>query len=206
MLGAAPLKRNPPDTASMNRLLAYFLRGLVLTVPTALTVYVGYRAFVAIDSWLGIAIPGVGFVVTVALITLVGFLGSNLISLTLVTWFENALNKLPLVRLVYASTKDLINAFVGEKRRFNKPVLVAMTADGAMRGLGFITQESFTSLDVNDSVVVYFPQSYAFAGWTFVVPSSRVTRLDVGSSDFMAFVVSGGVTDMPSSRTQSPEA
>ena len=206
MLGAAPLKTKPPATATMNRLLAYFLRGLVLTVPTALTAYVGYRAFVAIDSWLGIAIPGVGFVVTVALITVVGFLGSNLISLTLVTWFENALNKLPLVRLVYASTKDLINAFVGEKRRFNKPVLVAMTPDGAIRGLGFITQESFTSLDVNDSVVVYFPQSYAFAGWTFVVPSSRVTRLDVGSSDFMAFVVSGGVTDMPSSRTHSPEA
>ncbi len=190
----------------MNRLLAYFLRGLVLTVPTALTVYVGYRAFVAIDSWLGIAIPGVGFVVTLALITLVGFLGSNLISLTLVTWFENALNKLPLVRLVYASTKDLINAFVGEKRRFNKPVLVAMTPDGGMRGLGFITQESFSSLDENDSVVVYFPQSYAFAGWTFVVPSSRVTRLDVGSSDFMAFVVSGGVSDMPLTRMHSPEA
>ena len=88
-------------------------------------------------------------------------------------------------------------AFVGEKRRFDKPVIVALSADGALRGFGFITQESLAMLGLHDSVAVYFPQSYAFAGNTIIVPVSRVTRIDAVSSDVMAFVVSGGVTEVP---------
>jgi len=185
----------------MTRLLSYFLRGLILTVPAVVTGYVCYQAFIKIDSWLGLSIPGAGFAATIALITLVGFLGSSLITRGLVTGFEGLLARLPLVRLVYSSTKDLLNAFVGEKRRFDQPVLVNFVGDGSVRGLGFITQQSFVALDSHDSVVVYFPQSYAFAGWTFVLPTARVQRLDVSSSDFMAFVVSGGVTNMPHDRT-----
>jgi uncharacterized membrane protein len=189
----------------MKRLLSYFLRGLILTVPAVVTGYVCYQAFMKIDSWLGLSMPGAGFAATIALITLVGFLGSSLITRGLVTGFEGLLARLPLVRLVYSSTKDLLNAFVGEKRRFDKPVLVDFTGDGTVRGLGFITQESFVALESHDSVVVYFPQSYAFAGWTFVLPTSRVQRLDVSSSDFMAFVVSGGVTNMPHDRAPAVE-
>jgi uncharacterized membrane protein len=163
----------------MKRLLSYFLRGLILTVPAVVTGYVCYQAFIKIDSWLGLAIPGAGFAATLGLITLIGFLGSSLITAGLVTGFESLLARLPLVRLVYSSTKDLLNAFVGEKRRFDKPVLVDFTGDNTVRGLGFITQESFVALDSHDSVVVYFPQSYAFAGWTFILPTSRVHRLDV---------------------------
>ena len=89
---------------------------------------------------------------------------------------ESGIERLPLVRLVYNATKDLIGAFVGEKKRFDKPVVVSLTADGAVRGLGFITQESLEQLGSLDAVVVYFPQSYAFAGWTFIVPVARVQR------------------------------
>lgn len=181
----------------MKRLLRYFLQGLVITVPLLLTAYVTYQAFKKVDSWLGVSTPGVGFAVTIASITLIGFLGSGVLTKTVLGEFEKALDRLPFVRLVYTSTKDLLNAFVGEKRRFDKPVLVALTPDGAIRGLGFITQQSLTSLGQTESVVVYFPQSYAFAGWTFVVPASRVSRVDMDSSDFMAFVVSGGVTGVP---------
>jgi uncharacterized membrane protein len=181
----------------MKRLFRYFVQGLILTVPAVVTGWVCYEAFRRIDGWLGVPIPGVGFVATIALITLVGFIGTSFVTRTLLSTFEDGLNRLPFVRLVYTSTKDLLNAFVGEKRRFDKPVIVALTPDGAIRGLGYITQESADLLGAADSVVVYFPQSYAFAGWTFVVPTSRVTRVETVSSDFMAFVVSGGVTDVP---------
>ncbi len=184
----------------MTRLLKYFLQGLVLTVPALVTAYVCYQAFVKIDSWLGLSIPGAGFAITLLLITVVGFAGSNLLTRTAVIQFEKLLTRLPLVRLVYSSTKDLLNAFVGEKRRFDKPVIVRFTEDSTVRGLGFITQEALDGLDLAESVVVYFPQSYAFAGWTFILPTSRVSRLDVSSSDFMAFVVSGGVTGLPAAR------
>jgi uncharacterized membrane protein len=184
----------------MKRLFRYFVQGLILTVPAVVTGYVCYIAFTRIDGWLGLSIPGAGFVATIALITLVGFIGTSFVTRTLLSTFEEGLNRLPFVRLVYTSTKDLLNAFVGEKRRFDKPVIVALTPDGAIKGLGYITQESADSLGALDSVVVYFPQSYAFAGWTFVVPATRVTRVETVSSDFMAFVVSGGVTDVPKIR------
>ena len=181
----------------MKRLFRYFVQGLILTVPAVVTAYVCYQAFVIVDGWLRIGIPGAGFLVTIVLITLIGFLGTTFVTRTLLATFEDALTHLPFVRLVYTSTKDLLNAFVGEKRRFDKPVVVDFTADGAMKGLGFITQQAADSLGATESVVVYFPQSYAFAGWTFVVPVSRVKRVETVSSDFMAFVVSGGVTDVP---------
>jgi uncharacterized membrane protein len=64
----------------MRKLLNYFLRGLVLVAPIAITLYVCWIVFTRIDGWLGLPIPGLGFVVTVVIITLVGFLGSNLSS------------------------------------------------------------------------------------------------------------------------------
>ena len=187
----------PPPSPPVRRLLFYFIRGLVITVPTVVTGWLFYQMFTKVDSLLGISIPGVGFLVTLVAITLVGFLGSNLLTRGLVAAVESGIERLPLVRLVYNATKDLIGAFVGEKKRFDKPVVVSLTPDGAVRGLGFITQESLEQLGSLDAVVVYFPQSYAFAGWTFIVPVSRVQRLDASSSDFMAFVVSGGVTEFP---------
>ena len=181
----------------MKRLFFYFLRGLLLTFPVVVTLWVIYQLFTAIDGWLGIRIPGVGFAITIVVITLIGFLGSNLLTRGILAAVEDVIERLPLVRLVYNSTKDLIGAFVGEKRRFDKPVVVSLNADASVRGLGFITQESMDTLGTADSVVVYFPQSYAFAGWTFIVPANRVQRLETSSSDFMAFVVSGGVTGFP---------
>jgi uncharacterized membrane protein len=184
----------------MRRLLLYFVRGLLFTVPTAVTAWLFYEIFTRIDSWLGFTVPGVGFVLTLALVTAIGFLTTNLLTRGLLAAFEELIERLPLVRLVYNSIKDLIGAFVGEKKRFDKPVLVSMTPDKAVRALGFITQESLESLAGAKSVVVYLPFSYSIAGWTCVVPVDRVQRLDTSSSDFMAFVVSGGVVDPPAIR------
>jgi uncharacterized membrane protein len=181
----------------MKRLFFYFVRGLLLTFPVVVTTWVIYQLFTTIDGWLGLSTPGVGFILTLGVITLIGFLGSNLITRGVLAAVEELIERLPLVRLVYNSTKDLIGAFVGEKKRFDKPVVVAMTPDKGVRALGFITQESLDSLGGAPSVAVYLPFSYSLAGWICVVPTERVQRLDASSSDFMAFVVSGGVTDFP---------
>ena len=181
----------------MTRLATYFLRGLVLTVPLAVTLWICWIILRTIDGWLGLEIPGAGFVVTMLGITLIGFLGTNLLWNSLMERLEQVLDRLPFVRILYNSTKDLLDAFVGEKRRFDRPVMVAMSADGAVRTFGFITQQSLEKLGLPDDVAVYFPQSYNFAGQLVVVPSSRITRLDAVSSDVLAFIVSGGVTDVP---------
>ncbi len=185
----------------MKRILGYFLRGLVLTVPLVVTVWVCYAVFTKVDGWLGISIPGLGFVTTLTLITLVGALGSSILTSSAVRILEELLNRLPFVRLLYTSTKDLMSAFVGEKKRFGQTVLVDLGLGNEVKVLGFLTQSSADRLGIDASVVVYVPHSYAWSGQLLVVPSARVTPIAADSAEFMAFVVSGGVTDFPMLRT-----
>ncbi len=180
----------------MGRLIGYFARGLVLLAPLAVTVWVCWLVFTSVDGWLGLPYPGAGFVVTVLLITLFGFLGSSLLSKSAVSVLERLLGRLPFVRLLYGSTKDLLNAFVGEKRRFDKPVLVSLTADGSVRLVGFLTQDTLGHLGLFEQVAVYCPHSYNFSGQLYVVNVSQIHPLDATSADAMAFVVSGGVTGL----------
>lgn len=182
----------------MGKLLGYFARGLVLLAPLGVTIAVLWYVFTSVDGWLGrlVQLPrGAGFVATVVLITLVGFLGSSFLTRSAVSWLEKAMSRLPFVRLVYGSTKDLLNAFVGEKRRFDKPVLLTLLPNGALL-IGFVTQESLHHLGLLDHVAVYCPHSYAWSGQIYIVPSSQVQPLDVNSADAMAFAVSGGVSGL----------
>jgi uncharacterized membrane protein len=177
----------------MRRLVNYFLRGLVVTAPLALTLYVCWAVFRRIDGWLQLPVPGAGFVITVAAITLIGFLASNLLTRGAVALVEGWMQRLPFVRLLYSSTKDLLNAFVGEKRRFDKPVIVELP--GGVKMIGFVTRESLAQLGLADHLAVYLPQSYAFAGNLLMVPAQAVRPLDAESAAVMAFVVSGGVAE-----------
>jgi uncharacterized membrane protein len=180
----------------MSRLFNYFLRGLVVVAPLAVTVYVCWVLFTKIDSWLGLSIPGVGFLLTLALITLVGFLASNLLARSAIGAVDNVLDRLPFVRLLYSSTKEMLNAFVGEKRRWDKPVVASLTEDGSVKVLAFLTSESLASLGVTDHVTVYMPQSYGLAGHILVVPANRVQRINADAAEVMAFIISGGVTQV----------
>ena len=180
----------------MTKLLNYFLRGLVVVAPLAVTIYVCWLLFTKIDSWLGLPIPGVGFLLTVVLITIVGFFASNLLTRSVISTLDQLLERLPFVRLLYSSTKDMLNAFVGEKRRWDKPVIASLTEDGSVKVLAFLTSESLASLGASDSVTVYMPQSYGLAGHILVVPASRVQRIEADAAEVMAFIISGGVTQV----------
>ena len=188
----------------MSRLFNYFLRGLVVVVPLALTIYVCVMIFTTIDSWLGLRIRGVGFVLALVLITFVGFMASGLITRSLIGALDRLFERLPFVRLLYSSAKDMLNAFVGEKRRFDKPVLVSLNAEGSLKILAFLTSDSLGTLGLVDQVTVYMPQSYGFAGHILVVPSNRVERIDADAAEVMAFIISGGVTQVE--RRSTPAA
>ncbi|MBC8086385.1 MAG: DUF502 domain-containing protein [Phycisphaerae bacterium] len=190
---------------AMGRLIGYFVRGLVLLVPIAVTAYVCWWIFVTLDGWLagvltqlaGRPVPGAGFIINIVLITLVGFLGSTIITKSFFVLFERTLARLPLVRLLYSATKDLLNAFVGEKRRFDQPVSIRLFPGNDIQMFGFVTQESLSHLGLEGVVSVYCPHSYAWAGQMMVVPTNQIQKLHHASSDVMAFIVSGGVTGFP---------
>lgn len=178
----------------MRRLLNYFLRGLVVLAPLAITLWITYEIFRRVDGLLGLPIPGLGFIVTVVGITLFGFLASNLITRGWLATLEGIFARLPFVRLLYSSTKDLLDAFVGEKRRFDRPVAVTLTPGGTVKALGFVTRHSLDSLGLPGYVAVYLPQSYNFAGNLILVPTTQVQAVPADSSDVMTFIVSGGVS------------
>lgn len=179
----------------MTRLLNYFFRGLIVLAPAVVTVYVFWLIFSAVDRWIGFRVPGVGIVVTIVLITLFGFLTSSVLARWLVKFVDDIFNRLPLVRLVYSSTRDLLDAFVGEKRRFDRPVVVTTSADGVEKAFGFVTQQAMARFGLDDHVTVYLPFSYTFTGVIRIYPTRNVRPLDTDSAELMAFVVSGGVTE-----------
>jgi uncharacterized membrane protein len=178
----------------MTRLLNYFLRGLVVLVPVVLTVWITVQLFRYVDGLLGLPIPGAGFVITLVLITVIGFMASNFLTRRVVAAVEGLFVRLPLVRLLYSATRDLLNAFVGEKRRFDVPVLVRIGGPD-VRVLGFVTREAVVSLGLPGHMAVYVPQSYNFAGNLIIVPADAVERVKGDSAEVMAFIVSGGVTE-----------
>ena len=183
----------------MKKIISYFSGGLIFMVPIVLTLYIFYILFVKIDGLLKIplpgvgVVPGVGFIATILLLILVGFLVSNFLTKKLFVLLDNLLNRLPLVKLLYGSVKDLLNAFVGDKKSFNKPVLVKLSAESHAHVMGFITCESLSNFGLDDYVAVYVPQSYNFAGQLLVFPRGHVQLLDSNSADMMTFIVSGGV-------------
>jgi uncharacterized membrane protein len=181
----------------VTRLLNYFFRGLIVLAPAVVTIWVFWQILTTLDRWMGVAIPGVGLVVTVVLITLFGFLTSSVIARWVVRLMDTTFNRLPLVRLVYSSTRDLLDAFVGEKRRFDRPVVVQTSADGVEKAFGFVTTDAMERFGLDDHVTVYLPFSYTFTGVIRIYPAKNVRPLATDSSALMAFVVSGGVTDVP---------
>jgi uncharacterized membrane protein len=178
----------------VTRLLNYFFRGLIILAPAVLTVYVFWLIFSTVDRWMGLSVPGAGIAVTIVLITLFGFITSSVLARWLISLVDGMFKRLPLVRLVYSSTRDLLDAFVGEKRRFDRPVVVTTSADGIEKAFGFVTTEAMARFGLEDHVTVYLPFSYTFTGVIRIYPARNVKPLDTDSAELMAFVVSGGVT------------
>lgn len=195
-----------PTVNPLTVVAAAFGRGLLVLVPTVGTLYTIWLVLSWIDSALGVPVPGAGLVITLTLILVTGFVTSNVIGQAVVGAFENALKRLPVVSLLYTSLKDLLGAFVGDKKSFDRPAMVALDAAGHTKVFGFVTCEHFDDVRLKDQVAVYLPQAYNFAGNVIVVPKDRVEYVDADPAQFMAFVVSGGVSAMTGARTMMDRA
>ena len=182
------------------KLAKYFVRGLIVVVPIAAIVAAVYYVFVEVDAWINLErllnrrVPGAGIVLTIAVITLVGFLASNFATRWIFSAIEDLLEHTPLVKLVYTSLKDVVGAFVGEKKKFGRPVLLALTEGSDTATIGFLTRDGLDELELPGHVAVYVPQAYNIGGNVVVVPKERVKPLDADPGAVMTFVVSGGVT------------
>lgn len=140
-----------------------------------------------------VVIPGLGLVLVLVAITLIGILFSGFIGKTVFGWLDELMTRTPLVKIIYSSLKDLIDAFVGEKKKFNEPVLITIDSIGTQM-MGFITRKDLEHFGVKDKVAVYCPWSYALSGHVLIVNLSQITSLNINATEAMKFIVSGGIT------------
>ncbi len=190
---------------TFRRLLNYFFQGLLFLGPLAVTIYAVRITFLWIDGLLykhiegllGLEIPGLGLVTLLLFITLIGFLGSLFFFKPFLTYLDRIISRMPLIKIIYTSVKDLMSAFVGNKRRFNQPVLVRIGGSSSLEKIGFITNEDLPELGTTDGrFAVYLPHSYAWSGNLFIVPVENVTRIDASATDVMKYIISAGVTKL----------
>ena len=176
-------------------LVRSFVRGLLLVVPLGVTAWVLWWAFTFLDRLgplLGFDVPGLGVAILVVAITAVGFFAGNILTGWIVRVIERAVDRVPIAKLIYGSIRDLLEAFVGEKKRFDRPATVSL-GEGA-EVVGFVTSEDLGWLGREGRVAVYFPQSYNFAGNMALFDRARVTPLEADAAAVMQFIVSGGVS------------
>lgn len=193
----------------MKKLINYFLQGLLFVVPVAVTVYVVIKAVIWLDNLLPVKVPipvpgaesfnlpGLGILLIASIITVAGYIGTRFVRNPMFAIFEGLIERTPLLKLIYSSVKDLIEAFVGEKKSFTKPVLVTMNNNPPIQRIGFVTEDDLTELGLGkEKIAVYLPFSYGFNGQLVIVESSNVQKLDASGTEMMKFVISGGVTDI----------
>lgn len=188
----------------MNKLLKYFLQGLVLFIPLGLTVIVFVKLFQFFEGLFSfVGVTGYPFIDTiisgvflVVFITLLGMLATSFIFKSLFSYFEKKLEEAPFVRHIYSPIKDFMNAFMGNKKRFTKPVLVLTNPQANVQEIGFITQDDLHEWGIKDKYAVYLPYSYSFSGRLVIVPKENITPINADGGEAMKFIVSGGVTDV----------
>lgn len=196
------------------RLMNYFFQGLLYIAPVTLTVWGLKATFEWIDGLLiGLLddllkkhIPGLGVLALILTITLVGYLGTTILFKPLLQKLDKFLSATPLIKIMYTAFKDLIEAFVGQKKRFNEPVLVKIGKGYELEKIGFITNKDLAFLGIADHMVaVYLPHSYAWSGNLFIVPAENVRPLDASPTEVMKFIISAGVTNLESQNSDENE-
>ncbi|MGN6494648.1 MAG: DUF502 domain-containing protein [Agriterribacter sp.] len=193
---------------AFSKILQYFLQGLIILAPIVITIWALTSLFNFLDRILPDALanffpeissyylPGMGLVLAIVIIFLVGYVSSSFVVGKLVELFDNVLQKTPGIKIIYSTVKDFFEAFAGNKRKFDKAVLVSVEVTDVWQ-IGFITHEELHEFGLHEFVAVYVPQSYAFTGRLYFVKRERIRIIpDISSADAMKFAISGGVTTL----------
>lgn len=188
------------------KIIQYFLQGLLILGPVSITIYFIYVIFDKIDNILRpvINIPGIGFVIIIAFIILTGYLSSFFVMSRILSVMDKYLERTPGVKLFYSFVRDFFEAFAGNKKKFTKSVLANVDDTDVWR-VGFITQDDMSSFGMENYVAVYLPMAYSVAGNVYIIPKERVRPItSMSATQSMKFAVSGGVTEMINESPNDP--
>lgn len=189
------------------KIFNYFLQGLLVIAPVAVTAYSIYWVVASLDDLIPLFTEtdvegkvkvqnyGLGFILILGSIALIGYLSTFFIQSRIFNFFDHWLEKAPGIKFIYSTVKDFFEAFAGEKKKFNKPVLANIDDNDVWR-VAFLTQQDMSDFGLKEYVAVYVPMSYSIAGNVYLIPANRVRRLDgqVTPAEAMKFAISGGLT------------
>jgi uncharacterized membrane protein len=198
----------------LRKLFQYFLQGLIILAPIAITVWAVTVLFTFVDSILPgiietlfpslfqhsvtnpLRIPGVGLFLVLGVVIVVGYISSSFLIGRAVELFDKVLQRTPGIKVIYSTVKDFFEAFAGNKRKFTMAVLVSLQSNDTWQ-IAFVTQEEVEQFGLVDYVAVYVPKAYAFSGQLYFVKKESVKLIsDISSAEAMKFAISGGVTDI----------
>ena len=186
----------------MRRIAAIFIRsflqGLLILSPIAITAYVIYIVFDSVDSLVPWVPRGLGFVIIIAIVTFIGYMGTRFfLGKMLFDAFDHLLQHIPGIKYIYSSIKEVMGSFVGDKKRFNKPVWVCTNHNPEIWRIGFMTQKDLAYLGMANKVAVYLPHSYAVSGYVILVEIKSIKPVTkMTAAEAMKFAVSGGITGL----------
>jgi uncharacterized membrane protein len=173
-----------------------FLQGLLILSPVVVTGYLIYSVFDSVDTLIPSMPRGIGFLIIVGVITAIGYLGTRLfVGRMVIDAFDYLMQHTPGIKYIYSSIKDVLDSFMGDKKRFNIPVWICTNRDPEMWRIGFMTQKDLAFVGMAGKVSVYLPHSYAISGWVVVVDASNIKPVTkMNAAEAMKFAVSGGIT------------
>ena len=205
------LKREPFRWKSIFK---YFLQGLLVMAPLAITIYSIYWVVSTVDSWVPIFRKpikdfqghtvgyevknyGLGFLAIIITVIIIGYLSSFFIQSRIFNLFDKWLEKTPGIKYIYSSTRDFFEAFAGNKKRFDKAVLINVFAEEVWI-VGFLTDSEMHKFEMGaEHVGVYVPQAYNFAGQLYILPREKVKKIShLTPGEAMKYAVTGGVVHL----------
>jgi len=207
-----------PRQSLATRLRNNFLTGLVICAPIAITIWLTWTFIHWADSWvkpyiparynpesyLQFAIPGFGLLIALVMITLVGFLGKNLIGRSIVEFGDGLFNRTPLVRTVHKSLKQIFETVLKDKgTSFNKAAMIEYPGPG-LWAIVFVATDArgeiatkFKSMGKDMVACFVAPTPFPTAGWLVYVPREKLVPLDMSAEDAAKLIISVGLVTPP---------
>lgn len=190
------------QSRAIKNFISHCVQGLIVVAPVVITVFVFYKIFDfvrstnpfprIVNTYLDPFIILVGILI---LIYLIGLLSESILFTPVYVRLEKGVEKVPFIRVVYSAVKDLFSAFIGNKKKFNRPVLVTIDKANDIKQMGFVTQTDLSNMDISKEYIsVYLPFSYGLNGKLIFVHKDTVQPLNVSATEAMKFIISGGVT------------
>jgi uncharacterized membrane protein len=199
----------------LKRLRTYFLTGSVVAVPLLVTVTIILAVVRTVDSWVApllpeavqrLAVPGLGLLVGISVLTLLGMLTANFAGRLLIDWSDRLIARVPLIGSIYRPVRQILESFRPGARSFRQVVLISYPHPGS-QSLAFVTGDAPAEIG-EGKLAVFVPTSpNLYAGFLLFLPPEAITPLNMSVEDAIRLQVSAGIAktgQAPGSAVQLP--